>query len=125
MAHMPALAPSLCLSGESDVSVSGSFIEAASLLLAAHTVCALVQVELVYASRQGKRCWTLPRVYCLVSRLPCLPALFNLLLAVLHQVSALAPRTDLFHTSLALEWIYFTALAPSMDLTSCSRSCIR
>ena len=86
MAHMPALAPSLCLSGESDVSVSGSFIEAASLLLAAHTVCALVQVELVYASRQGKRCWTLPRVYCLVSRLPCLPALFNLLLAVLHQV---------------------------------------
>jgi hypothetical protein len=83
MAHMPALAPSLCLSGESDVSVSGSFIEAASLLLA---VCALMQVELVYASRQGKRCWTLPRVYCLVSRLPCLPALFNLLLAVLHQV---------------------------------------
>jgi hypothetical protein len=98
VAHMPALAPSLCLSGESDVSVSGSFIEAASLLL--------MQVELVYASRQGKRCWTLPRVYCLVSRLPCLPALFNLLLAVLHQVSALAPRTDLFHES----------LAPRMDL---------
>jgi hypothetical protein len=30
----------------------------------------------------------MPRVYCLVSRLPCLPALFSLLLAVVHQERA-------------------------------------
>ena len=42
--------------------------------------------EVIWSSDQASRCWCAPRVYCLLSRLPCFSALFSILLAAIQEV---------------------------------------
>ena len=48
--------------------------------------------EVIWSSDQASRCWCAPRVYCLLSRLPCFSALFSVLLAAMQEERA--ERTD-------------------------------